>query len=274
MCGKQGEKNDLTNYPYLYFNRPAIGSGILSKSICVKQCPTGANQTVECFPTQNIKDCSDITSYSSFEFFNGFCIPTEKAVLDAVSSLFSGFNAESIAESVYLNRKIILACFVMAFALSYFFSFFLEHCTWLIVLLSLVGIFALGLFLSMLCWKKHNTLLSEVGQSATEGDDNTKSIAGFYKWSAIGLWILLSMFAIGLVCLCGKIKIAIKVIEAAAQFVSEYKGIILVPIVLIFITAGFVALWLFGLAGIFSTGDVYHNKSYPWGKIKTNEEMK
>lgn len=215
-----------------------------------------------------------MVSYSSFEFFRGFCIPTEKAVLDAVSSLFSGFNAESVAESVYVNRKIILACFAMAFALSYFFSFFLEHCTWLVVLLSLVGIFALGLFLSMVCWKKHKALLAEVGQSATEGDDNTRSIAGFYKWTAIGLWVLLSLFAVGLVCLCGKIRVAIKVIEAAAQFVSEYKGIIFVPIVLILLTAGFVALWLFGLAGIFSTGQVYHNKNYPWGKIKTDDQMK
>ena len=221
-----------------------------------------------------IQDCNSIKPYDTFVFIGHFCIPTDKATLRSISSLFSGFSMETVAQSVYINRNILLASVLIAFMVSYFFSFFLQHCTWLVVILSIFGIFSLGIFLSIMSWKKYRSILEDVGKSASEGDNNTRSSANFYKWISIGLWTTLSLSLCAIVCLFGKIKVAVKVIQAAAEFVSDYKGIVFTPVVLIVITFSFFVLWMYGLAAIFSTGEIYHNSSYPWGKIKYNDELK
>ena len=79
---------------------------------------------------------------------------------------------------------------------------------------------------------------------------------------------------LAIVCLFNRIKLAVKVIEAAADFVTDYKEIVLVPIVLVIIAGIYSTYWIYGLAWIFSTGEVYHNPNYPWGKIRYNEPIK
>jgi choline transporter-like protein 2/4/5 len=111
--------------------------------------------------------------------------------------------------------------------------------------------------------------------SATEGaDEELSSNAKFYKWLSIGIWIVLTLVLIITVCLFDRIKLAVNVIKAAAEFVGEEKGIILVPIVLFLVKASYVTVHLYGTAAIFSTGEIYHNPDYPWGKIRYSESLK
>lgn len=82
------------------------------------------------------------------------------------------------------------------------------------------------------------------------------------------------MMFLAIVCLFNRIKLAVKVIEAAADFVSDYKEIVLVPILLVVIAGLYCVYWIYGLAWIFSTGEVYHNSNYPWGKISWTDGLK
>ena len=79
---------------------------------------------------------------------------------------------------------------------------------------------------------------------------------------------------LAIVCLFNRIKLAVKVIEAAADFVTDYKEIVLVPILLVIIAGIYSTYWIYGLAWIFSTGEVYHNPNYPWGKISWTDGLK
>lgn len=271
-CGYNLNDKDLSDFKFLFFNNPRFGQAILSRTVCVKSCPTDLNQPLDCFPTGNVTSCDLLKSYDTTVFADGFCLPTEKEVLAKIASLFSGLNIESCVESIYMNRYIILGSVVFAFMLSYFFSFFLQHCTWCVVIISMVGVYALGIYISIASWSRYRSLKSE--PSTSESESEVLSNANFYKWVAIALWGALSLLLLITVCLFSRIKLAVNVIKAAAEFVSDQKGIVILPLVMILLNAAFLAYWLWSLAAIFSTGEIYHSYDYPWGKIKYNDSLK
>lgn len=274
-CGFNFNGTDATQYPYLFFGVPGIfDGGLLAKTVCVSQCPTADNQTLKCLTTTHVTDCSQVQSYSSYVLMKRFCIPNEQTMLEKVASLFSGFNLESIIESMILNKWIILSSVGIAFLLGYFFTFVLQYCTWLLVIISIAGIFAVGIFLSISSWKKYHTIKAQpVDPNNPSSQGNITSSANFYKWVAIGLWAGMGLLALSLCCLFNRIRLAVKVITAAADFVQDYKHVVFIPIILMAIAAAFVAAWCYGLAAIFSTGDIYWNSEYPWGKIRYTGNM-
>ena len=268
---------DATAYPYLFFNLVNVfeGQSLLYQSSCVSACPTGSNQTLNCLTTPNVTNCSSLYTYGSIVFLKGFCLPSDQGLLSQIAQLFSGFNVQSILNSIYVNRWIIVGCVGMAFVLSYLFTLFLQYCTWLVVLLSILGIFALGGLLSMLSWSRYKRL-QEQAASATDSSitDDLNSDATFYKYIAIGLWVALGLCLIILVCLIDRVILAVKVIQAAADFVTDYKEMVFVPIVLIFVAAAYTLAWGYGLAAIYSVGELKWNPSYPWGKLDVNQQIK
>jgi len=196
-------------------------------------------------------------------------------MLATIGKLFSGFNIEAILNSVWLNRWIIVSCIGLAFLLGYFFSLFMQYCTWLIVMVSFLGIFGIGGFLSYLAWNKHKDLQDKL---STETDpairEDLDSDCTFYKYIAIGLWVILGISFLVLVCLFDRVILAVKVIQAAADFVTDHKEVVFVPIVLILVSGAYTVWWGYGMAGIYSTGDVKFDPNYPWGKITVTEKMK
>jgi hypothetical protein len=74
-----------------------------------------------------------------------------------------------------------------------------------------------------------------------------------------------------LCCLFDRIILATHIIQAAADFVGEQTAITLVPVLSVVVSFVFFAVWLAGLAAIYSTGEVCHDKNFPWGKIKTDK---
>jgi solute carrier family 44 (choline transporter-like protein), member 2/4/5 len=219
-----------------------------------------------------VTSCDQLTSYDTFVLAGGFCIPTEKEAMKAVGALFSGVNLESAIESVYVNRYVLLGCLIFAFALSYFFSLLLRYCTWLIVLISIIGVYALGIYISIVSWKKYTSIKSQ--QSSSTETDDLGYTARFYKWLSIVIWIVLALVSMITVCLFDRIKLAVNVIKAAAEFVTDETGVVLVPISIFLLNVLFVCGHVYGTAAIFSTGDVYHNPDYPWGKIRYNDNLK
>jgi len=106
------------------------------------------------------------------------------------------------------------------------------------------------------------------------GEDQYSSNASFYKWVAIGLWIFLSLLLLVIVCLFSRIQLAIHVIMAAADFVTDASGIILVPVLMIVASVLYLGFWIFSGAQLMSTGEVYHNPNFPWGKIRLDDVLK
>lgn len=257
---------DATQYPYLFFNLPNNLTNILSRSVCVKKCPKESTDVIECLPTSTTADCKSLSAYPSTTFFSTFCAPVSTDLLAKVASMFSGFNIQTFFQSLYSNRFIFLASVGAAFLLSYLFSYLLDWCTWLIVIISIVGVFAMGIFLSVVSWQRYTKLKNEPMDD--DNRDNLEGNANIYKWTSIILWIVLTLLLLVICCLFDRIKLATECLQAASDFVGEQVAITLVPVVSVIAIFLFLIYWLVGLAFIFSTGEMYHNKSYPWGKIK------
>ena len=249
-----------------------MGDKLLSRTACVKKCPDGQNETLQCLPTKNVTNCSDLKAYDTLTFLGGFCIPVQPDLLSTVASTFSGLNIESVTESIIANRYIFLICLGFAFAVSYLFSVLLEHCAWVIVTVSIVGLLVGGTFISIMSWIRYKNLATEAETSPNK--EEMMSNANFYKWVSIVLWATLTIFLLVLICLFGRLVLAVNVITAAADFVTDATGIVLVPVVVIFISFIFFVYWCYALMRLYSTGELYHHSSYPWGKIKTNQELR
>lgn len=271
-CGYNVNGNNLQQFKYLFFNRPTLGDKVLSRTVCVKQCPTKENATIECFPTRNVTSCSMLESYEGFVFLDAFCVPTRTEILSKIGGTFSGINVQSVMESIFQNKSIFLMCVGVAFGLSFLYSTLLEYCTWIIVVATVVSIFVGGIFLSILSWQHYRKLLAQ--PTSTDGKEQMISDANFYKWISIAIWILLAILLLVILCLYSRIVLAVHVIMAAGDYVTDASGIVLVPIAMLLTCFIYSSIWIYGLSLIFSTGEVYHNPNYPWGKIRYNEPMK
>ena len=183
--------------------------------------------------------------------------------------MFSGFNLQSFFQSFSASRYIFIAAIGVAFLLSYLFCYLLDWCTWVIVIVSIVGVFALGIYISILSWLRYAKLRDE--PKTEDSKDNLIENANIYKWIAITLWVVLSLLFMTLCCLFDRIILATHIIQAAADFVGDQTAITLVPVLSVVVSFVFFFFWLLGLAAIYSTGEIYHNKDYPWGKIKTDQ---
>jgi len=267
---------DLSAFPYLYFNIGIVGTKpAIASTVCVKECPTDPSQPVYCSPNSKVKDCSDLVPpYAGWTFLKGFCIPNKQEFIDVIGALFTGFNIESILEAVYLNRMMFVYALGIAFLLSYLYSVFLQFCTWLVVVLTLVGIYVVGIYVSIVSWKRYNSLLAEPAADNTSSSDQISSDAKIYKWLAILIWITLSVLLIAIFLLFDRIKLAVNVIMAAGDFVADSTGIVFVPVCMVLLSFAYIGFWLYNLAAIFSTGELYYNPNYPWGKFKWTEELK
>ena len=90
----------------------------------------------------------------------------------------------------------------------------------------------------------------------------------------ICIWTILSVVLIVTVCLFDPIKIVVKVIKANAEFVGDEKAIVKIPVVMFVVKAINMIVYLYGAAAISSTGEIYHNPEYPWGKIRCSYTLK
>ena len=72
----------------------------------------------------------------------------------------------------------------------------------------------------------------------------------------------LSIVSCMIACLWSKLVLATRIISAAAEFVSDTKRIVLVPIFMIIVSAGYIFFWAFSTLWIVSTGKL---EDYPTG---------
>lgn len=264
----------MTDYKYLFIDVSVqSNANFLQNSVCVKSCPTTANLTVDCATTFFVSQCSNLNTYDSSVLLNRFCMPSNQTVLQKISSLFSGFNLESVTESIYANRYIIFVSIGLAFALSYAFTVFLQYCTWLLVLISIVGIYVVGIGGGLMCWNKYKSIRDQEVPSGSSGSDNNESSAKFYKYMALAVWICVFLFTLVIIFAFSEIRLAVSVIQSAADYVSDHKSVVFIPIFLIALMGIFILYWSYGLAAVYSTGELYHDNRYPWGKIRGNDGL-
>lgn len=82
------------------------------------------------------------------------------------------------------------------------------------------------------------------------------------------------IFLLFLFCLCSQINLALKLISSSSDFVTDWKLVLLVPLIYTIILSAFLVYWLFTFLLVYSVGDVEYNQNFYLGKINYNSKTK
>lgn len=84
------------------------------------------------------------------------------------------------------------------------------------------------------------------------------------------LWSLTAIALLAICCLWSRIRLAIQVIQATADFITDYQLVLLVPIINIVILLLFILYWLYSGAYIFSVGTPEYVEGRNYARVKWN----
>jgi hypothetical protein len=65
-----------------------------------------------------------------------------------------------------------------------------------------------------------------------------------------------------------RIKLAARIIQATADYITDIKRIIFVPVIMMIALMLYLAWWSYSGAYLFSVGETKHDPKLPWGDIK------
>lgn len=69
-------------------------------------------------------------------------------------------------------------------------------------------------------------------------------------------------------CLWSRIKLAARIIQATADYITDVKRILIVPIIMTIALIAYLLWWSYSGAHIFSIGHTEWDPSLPWGDVK------
>ena len=148
--------------------------------------------------------------------FDRFCIPTQSTLLTKISEKFSGLQIETFIESIGNTKKLILYSVAFAFVYAYLFSFFLEYCAALVVLITMIGFYVGMAFLTYLTRVKYNHYKAIVEKNLQDAESRKKmKFFNVLFWVCVGLITVTLCFVL---CFWNRIVLAIKVIKVSKQF--------------------------------------------------------
>lgn len=274
-CGVNFNGKDLTNFPFLYFNLNAESlspsQSPIEYSLCVSKCPESSDDTFEFFPTELQPIGTQPVVYDTLKIWNRFCMPIDEKLYSLFSKSFYGVNVQSVYESVAQYWDEMLIVIGVAIVLCFLYSKLLGFCAAIIVFVTIVLMFGVLIAGSVLAWNRKKALEQEaVGTAAAQQEEMLKE-AGYYKWGAIVLWTVTSILFLVICCLMDRIKMAVKVIKAAGDFVNEVKVIVLVPILMYVVILGYFGWWVYSTIHVYSLGTEYFEESYPFSFIRLED---
>jgi len=292
-----GITSGYTDYPYVYF--PIPFSGYLTTTVCVKTCPSSYSTTpVYCGSTKTSKTSltyfcnvggsetpdntdqtgletaaatysagagtgTDFYTYPTTGFASRYCIPSvTTTALSSVTSFFdSSDSLENWISDIRESWQVILVSIGVAFAIGFAYMIFLRYCsgvlTWLAIVSFIAGMGILG-------WRFYNTATTTSANSTTVSTE---------KAFAYACWAVAGVAALGTLCLFNRIRLAIAILKAAADYVKDTPSIFLVPIVIGVILGGFFAFWAAAGVYLISSGDATRYSDSAFGTFTYDKTL-
>lgn len=277
-CGFENTKD----FPFLFFaaSEKKNNDRFTRRSICVKECPSSHGELSHCHVTtywkkKGVSSCSQLKRYPTRHLWNRYCMPeaskTSTRLIRATKS-FTRSSFQNMTESIYEAKFYVLISIGISFGLCFLYSFLLEYCTYIVVFTSVVAFYAGSLYLSYLTFRKNLQLKKEARE---DDDENTKeeSAGNFYKWMSFLIWIILIIMSLIICCFFTRINLAIKIIMAAADFVTDFKSIILVPLGLMAAITVFLCYWAAAFAALYSHGELKYREELPFAEIYLSKQQ-
>ena len=254
-----GVDRGFEKFPLLYFDQPMSTSAI-KFTICVGSCPKDDKDRVFCKPNNDVTSCEKMNLYKSFALANRFCMPDYSKFLQGAKQKLNELGSEVFFGDIEEAWVVLLISIAVSFLVAFIYCYLLEHCAPCIVWSMIIGaVVAFTVFCVFITKRYMETIKSK------EDDlDNEKT----YLWIMIISWASLLVMLCCLCCMCSRIQLAIKIIQATADFITDVKTVLLVPIIFMFITVSYILWWAFIGAKLFSTGKTYWDEKLPFGKIK------
>jgi hypothetical protein len=271
-CGSTGVAYHM---PYLFFNVQTVASSNLeSHAVCVDRCPAGVNDRVNYLPTANTPAGTNLYLTETSALWDRFCLPTDEAKYQNMVSAFFGVNWETIYESINHYITLILIFVGISALVSYIYSKMLGFCSTVIIYSSLVMLFVGLITMSIVSWSNYNAIMDQRNEAPDEERGYVEDSAKTYKWFAIGCWILTGILLLLVILLFDRIQIAVRVIQAAGDFIVEVPQITFVPLVLYFFLIGYFFFWSYTMLYVYSSGKEVHYSDQPYGTIKLSDDQK
>jgi len=290
----------VKNYPYLYWPRPISTGSYLTKTVCVAACPTGPTQTsVVCKTNTAYSTCVDGTTglttdsakyqdmispfspstrfytYTTTKFANRFCLPQLSSMSAASSSVMNSEVLEQWVSDIRQTWPVILGSIGAAFLIGLIYMILLRYCsgvlTWLAIIAFIAGTAVLGYRFYVNSNKTSDDTASVAGSSSstttTQKTITTEKIIAYFCWGVSGATF------IAVLCLFNRIRLAIAILKAAADYVKETPSVFLVPPVTIVFLLGLYAYWGITAVYLVSSGDATQMKNTPFGTFEFSKTL-
>jgi hypothetical protein len=254
-CGSGVTKD----YTFLYFESTSPTNWV-DKTACVKSCPISNSSKIECFTNKQVTDCNQLTSRESYSFAKRFCWPKNSAMETATREKFASLGKQEAYGDIVDSWQVFLICAGIAFVIALVYLFILEQCA-LVLITTVIILFMAGLtFLAYYFHKKYNDLKTD---NDPHNDDQKT-----FLYLAIGVASIEVIFLMCFCCLWSRIKLAARIIEATADYITDVKRLIFIPVIMTVVLIGYLLWWTYAGAYIFSTGHTEHDPKLPWGDVK------
>jgi len=253
MCGR----GKFEAFPFLFINNPAsVKYG--EETICVARCPEDKTDIPSCSPNNDIKSCSNIKSYETTGFLKRICLPKVTAIKDMIQSRLNISYIHAFVQDIKEAWPIILAMVGITLIVCFVYYYLLENCAPCMVAFVLIGSIVALAGLGVFFWQRYKTFSIENPEMQGASD---------YKWVAIGLWIATGVLLLLILMLYGRIRVATKMIAAAADFITDRMMLLLIPVLSILFIAAFFVWWSFSFIYIFSIGTLRYDQGDIFGDI-------
>ena len=253
-CGKE----DRLDYRYLFIDNPR-SSKYNEKMVCVRRCPKEDDERVDCVPNSSVEHCHDLTTYASYGFASRLCIPKSRISVDSVKKRINISYINTMVEDIKDAMWVFIVMVVISITVCFLWYFLVQYCAGIMIMVMLLGSLVALIFFGVINWNKYKDF--------SEESDYNQNTANNYKNTAIVLWVLSGIFLLLILCLIGRIKLAAKMMQAAADFITDRPSVLLVPIIYTFLTAGFIIWWMVTFLYMYSVGELKHSPSSIFGKI-------
>jgi len=162
--------------------------------------------------------------------------------------MYTSISLSSFVMSMHSARWVITIAAILSLILSLVYIVFMDWCAywlcWVVIILGEVSLILLG-------------IAAAVAASACSSDSFCSSGSEtFYDFVAAINFLLAALYLLFLCCKFSSVRVAIAVIETAADFFADTKRIIFVPVFYLTIAVIAFIIWWFGIMCLASVGAI------------------
>jgi hypothetical protein len=250
-----GYSNGYGDHKRLYFPDLSSTSAIRSKYFWVAgDCPKdNAAVLIDCKPTAEAADCNAGTRYVSVSYLGRYCLPDRdklpqnlKDNYDALWDYLDLSGVERYINDIATGWPILLIGFFITLVFCMIFMLLVEYwaaiLAWISIGISFAALTGLGFYFFF-------TRNANEGQA----DDNTPTLnivwACFCWAGALAIFLFVC-------CYWKALRIAIGVLQAAADFITDTKRILIVPVIGFIIVGIFYTIWIVVAIFVYTIGEI------------------